>query len=202
MVAPDEFRPQVVYGLYFAEEVLGQADLRWRRMAGVSFGAAGISDVHPDQLPMIKGRLDLYDWAYADLHFPFDLEDLPPHQQYQEATIRAQFDPVDVTALYLEPAAESDHSAGTSTAFGYGQAQLRWKLKPSDGAYLLPRGRGVRAIVRRPLSLDEVDVVLDAQVVCTRRIVGKIDYRTAWTRDPIRYRMSFIDGSFKQIAAH
>lgn len=177
------------HDLYVVENVLGDAKI-WTRVAGVTFGRAGIGTVLPTELPWLARRIDHLNWAYCDVHFAFDLEELPTGQTYENATIRARFDHSDVIAVHLEPAADS------GAAFGYGSNTARWRLAADDGTRVTPRGRAVRAIVQRPIPLAEVDVELDAEVTFVRTVLRRFERRTATFQNPIRYRLSFQDGSF------
>jgi hypothetical protein len=189
------------HDLCVQEGVLGSTETRWTRIAGVSFGAAGVSDVAPDELSVLARRVDLLDWAYADVHFPFDLEDLPRHQFYETATVRATFGHDHVTVIHLEPATDSAPPGSLVAAFGYGRPVARWKLATEGGAPLEPRGRGVRVVLRRPVTLTEVDVELEAEVVHVRTIVGRVNRRSATMTTPARYVLSFTDGSFRPVDA-
>jgi hypothetical protein len=192
-----EQKPSIaVLDLYAEEPVLGD-DTRFVREARVFFGRPTMTQAADDELPEhLRCRLDFDRLQYTDLRLSFDLQDLPSHRRYTQATVRITFDDPKVRSVQLT--SEPDPSVELVT-WGEGREELTWQLTARDG--MRPGGRNVGTILESPLIAEQLTGVLDARVEVTHQLLGKVKTTVARSMQPLRFILDIVGGDFEFVPA-
>ncbi|MFI7500963.1 hypothetical protein ACIBVL_21170 [Streptomyces sp. NPDC049687] len=185
--------------LYSEDAVMGAADRRWRLETAIAFGRATVMDADRETLARLPHQVDRDRWAYSFVTFPCDLDRLGGGSRYTSLRVAAAFRHPDVLAVYLAPSHDNSDATSTDTVFtqGLGRNRVLWDFTPADGEEeLVPHGRVLHVLVRRPPGIREVEVALEAEVSIVRQLLI-LDRRRALTREPGHYMLSFTEGTFE-----
>lgn len=188
-------------GLY-SQVPVASGDQRWELESRIRFGRATVLKADQGTLDELTLLVDRDRWDYSYVYFPFDLE---PQQQgfYRSVEVTAVFRDPDVIARHLSPSLESTHIPfeGRATTWGLGMADVRWRLEPAEAQDRLnPRGHVVMCLMQRPKTLPTVEVIIKVEVSITRTFMI-FQSRTAVTRKPAHFRLSFTEGTFVPLPA-
>lgn len=186
--------------LFSEDAVMGAADRRWRLETAVAFGHAAVMHADPGTLARLPHQIDRDRWAYSFVTFPCDLDRLGGGARYTGLRVTAAFRHPDVLAVYLAPSHDNSDVPVTDTVAtqGVGRNQMLWDFAPGEGKEeLVPHGRTLHCLVRRPPELREVEVTLSVEATIVRRLMI-LDQRRALTRRPGHYLLSFTEGTFRE----
>ncbi|MGW4129840.1 hypothetical protein [Amycolatopsis japonica] len=182
--------------LYSQVSVAG-ADERWELESRIRFGRASVLRADQAVLRDLRHLVDRDSWDYSFVVFPFDLE---PQSQgfYRSIRVTAVFRDPDIIARHLSPSPGSAYIPfdGRATIWGEGMSEMSWLFEPNaDQDRLRPQVHRVMCLLQRPKDMSDVEVVIKVEAGITRTFMV-FQHRTAVTRNPAHFRLSFTQGTF------
>ncbi|MEU6069734.1 hypothetical protein ABZ864_36140 [Streptomyces sp. NPDC047082] len=185
--------------LYSEDAVMGAADRRRRLESAIRFGHATVMDADAETLDRLVHQVGWDRWAYSYVTFPYDLDRLGDGARYERLRLTVTYRHPRVLGAYLAPSHDNTDVpiSETIVTYGVGQPRMTWDFSPCEGnVELAPHGRVVHCLVRRPPEVEQVEVVLEAEVTIVRQLLV-LDRRNALFREPGHYLLSFTEGTFE-----